>query len=86
MRKGTEIAYVAHLLAVASLALAAHSAVDFDWTYPSLMAMSAVLAATALAWSPGDAVPAAASAYRVRLFSGVLVVAALALALLWGAR
>ena len=40
------------LVSVGSLVLAVHSAVDFDWTYPSLMALSAILAAVALAWSP----------------------------------
>jgi O-antigen ligase len=40
------------LLSAGCLLLGAHSAVDFDWTYPSLMAAAAILAATALAWSP----------------------------------
>lgn len=40
------------LLALGALLLLAHSAVDFDWTYPSLLAMSAVVAGAALASSP----------------------------------
>jgi O-antigen ligase len=69
------------LTAVGSLALAAHSAVDFDWTYPSLMAMSAVLAAIALAWSPAaPSTPAVAGPYRAQVACAVLVVAALVLA------
>ncbi|BEP16056.1 hypothetical protein acdb102_43670 [Acidothermaceae bacterium B102] len=76
---------VVTLLAVASLLLAVHSAVDFDWTYPSLMVLSAVLAALALAWSPATSpsrAPRAATpgAYAALTACVVLVVAALVLA------
>jgi O-antigen ligase len=72
------------LVAVGSLVLAAHSAVDFDWTYPSLMAMSAILAALALAWTPtradaGSRRPAA-SPVGARVACVVLAVAGLVLA------
>jgi O-antigen ligase len=39
------------LVSIAALAVLVHSAVDFDWTYPSLMAVAAVLAAVGLASS-----------------------------------
>jgi O-antigen ligase len=41
------------LVSLATLVVGVHSAVDFDWTYPSLMALSGILAGLALAWSPG---------------------------------
>jgi O-antigen ligase len=72
------------LVAVGSLVVAVHSAVDFDWTYPSLMALSAILAGLALAWVPAAAVEPAAAGSRTtvvgRICCLVLVVSAVVLA------
>lgn len=43
---------VVPLCVVAVLLLAAHSGVDFDWSYPSSFAEVAIVAGLALAWSP----------------------------------
>ena len=70
-------------LALGSMLLAVHGAVDFDWSYPSLMALAAVLAALAL---PGRSTDSEATARSVvatntgRIAVGVLVVASLVLA------
>ena len=71
------------LVALGSVLLAVHSAMDFDWTYPALMAMSAILAAIALAWSsaPAEPAPAARSRRMVSLAAcAVLIVSSLVLA------
>jgi O-antigen ligase len=70
------------LLALGSLLLAAHSAIDFDWTYPSLMALAAILSALALSWSPAPPSPGTqVAAGPVALVScGLLLASALVLA------
>ncbi|MDX6206253.1 MAG: exopolysaccharide production protein ExoQ [Frankiales bacterium] len=52
------------LVALVALVVVVHSAVDFDWTYPSLMALSAILAGAALSWSPVPATEPAAAGSR----------------------
>jgi O-antigen ligase len=69
------------LVAIGALLLAVHSAVDFDWTYPSLMAMSAILAAIALAWSPTEPIVHATGSRTTVSFVACLVLAAAALVL-----
>ncbi|BEP16057.1 hypothetical protein acdb102_43680 [Acidothermaceae bacterium B102] len=59
--------------AVAVVLLAVHSGVDFDWSYPSLMAEIAVLAGLVMAWAPRTAAPDGA---RVRWRQGLCVVLA----------
>ncbi|MDQ1727771.1 MAG: hypothetical protein QOK14_1816, partial [Frankiaceae bacterium] len=69
------------LVATGSLVLAAHSALDFDWTYPSLMAMNALLAAVALSWSsPRGGTRQASNRSSVPAFA-VLAAAAVLLAI-----
>jgi O-antigen ligase len=79
---GQEYGAVA-LVAVSVLLLAAHSGVDFDWSYPSSMAEIAVLAGLALAWSPGGVGPTAVAVVGVRgrqVLCGIVAIGSLVLA------
>ena len=78
---------VVTLTALGTLAIAVHSAVDFDWTYPSLMALAAILAGVTLSWSatepaaPDEPVPTGARTTILgRLSCAALALAALVLA------
>ena len=59
--------------AVGVLLLAVHSGVDFDWSYPSLMAEIAALVGLVMAWAPGNAAP---DGVRFRWRQGLCVVLA----------
>lgn len=78
-RRPGEADDIAAVAAVAALALMAHSALDFDWSYPALLSMTGVVIALGLARQ--DPAPAAVDGPAQRGRLGAPVVGALYLAL-----
>ena len=68
------------MTAVAAGLTTAHSAVDFDWTYPSLMALTAILAGVALSSTGTREVPTVARARSLAAVPVYLLLIALVVA------